>query len=96
VKPCCAACFERTRSAIAVFEKLDVRDLFPLETRQKAERRGDFLPGRDRFVCKSAEEGDAVTLLNGVDDLEVEFDCSTFCIVQRMFWECSSIRSLLM
>ena len=72
MKPCCAACFERTRSAIAVFEKLDVRDLFPLETRQKAERRGDFLPGRDRFVCKSAEEGDAVTLLNGVDDLEVE------------------------
>ena len=60
------------RSAIAVLEKLDIRDLFPLETRQKAEWRGDFLPGRDRFVGKSAEQGDAATLLNGVDDLEVE------------------------
>ena len=27
MKPCCAACVERTRSAIAVVEKLDVRDL---------------------------------------------------------------------
>ena len=70
---------------------------FPPSKRAKGpERRGDFLPGRDRFVGKSAEEDDAVYLAQWVDDLEVEFDCSTFCIVQRMFWECSSIRSLLM
>ncbi len=72
MKLCCAACFERTRSAVAVLEKLDVRDLFPLETRQEAKWRGDFLPSYVRLVGKRAEEGDAATLLNGVGDVEVE------------------------
>src|SRR4029077_17935431 len=66
VKPCCAACFERTRSAIAVFEKLDVSDLIPLETRQEAKGRCDFPPSHVRFVSKRAEQGDAATLLYGI------------------------------
>ena len=69
---CGTPCFERACSAIAVLEKLNVSDLIPLETRQEAKWRCDFLPGRVRFVGKRAEEGDVATLLNGVGDLEVE------------------------
>src|SRR5271169_6860300 len=72
VKPCGTPRFERARSAIAVFEKLNVRDLIPFETRQEGKRRCNFLPCHIRFVGKRAEEGDAATLLNGVGDFEVE------------------------
>src|SRR5579872_797289 len=58
--------------AVAVLEKLQVGNLIPLETRQKAKGRCDLLPGHVRFVGKRAEEGDAATLLNGVGGLEVE------------------------
>src|SRR4029077_17406696 len=47
--------------AIAILEKLEVGHLSPLEARQQAKRRCDFLPGHVRFVGKRAEEGDAAT-----------------------------------
>src|SRR5260370_27679335 len=72
VEPCCAPSFKRTCSAIAVLEKLEVGHLAPLEARQHAQRRCDFLPSPVRFVIKRAEKGDATTLLNGVSDPEIE------------------------
>src|SRR5690348_2086686 len=72
VESCLAPGFERARSAIAVLEKLEVGHVAPLEARQQAKRRCDFLPSHVRFVSKRAEKGDAATLLNGVGDLEIE------------------------
>src|SRR5580704_18817695 len=72
MEPCGAACLERSRGAIAVLEKLYIGHFAPLETRQEAKWRCDFLPGRVRFVRKRAEESDTVPLLNRVGDLEVE------------------------
>jgi hypothetical protein len=72
VELCGTPCFERACSPVTVLEKLNVSDLLPLESRQEAKWRCDFVPGHVRFVGKRAEESDAVTLLNGVGDLEVE------------------------
>jgi hypothetical protein len=72
VEPCRAPGFERACSAVAVLEKLDVSNLISLKTSQEGKGRRNFLPGHVRFVGKRAEEGDAVTLLNRVGDLEVE------------------------
>lgn len=47
-------------------------NLVPFEVRQHAKRRCDFLSGPVGFVSEGAEEGHAVTLLNGVRNLEVE------------------------
>ena len=72
MEPCGARGFERTRSAIAVLEKLEVGHFVPFKARQQAKWRCDFLPGHVRFVSKRSEEGDAATLLNSVGDLEIE------------------------
>jgi hypothetical protein len=72
MEACGAPCFERASSAIAVLEKLDIGHLRPLEARQQAKRRCDFLPRDDRFVSKRAEEGDTATLLDSVGNLEIE------------------------